>query len=378
MGETMNCLLCPTPSPELSARALSAHLQHNHGLKTGEYTWRHLLGLERPPVCAAPGCEEEPRYVSFGFRKFCRTHFVLSAAESGHKGLGIKRPHHRPTPVVPALPPSPGEELFRFVLSLCPDALQTEPDLMLVESRKVAVWFRDLAIIEPDVDPRSRQARESTRKAYDSARSHDVRLVQLFSDEWRDRRPIVESMLRNRLGVLDQRIGARKCELVELEKPEGRAFFESSHIDGNARASFYFGLRHPDGTLISASSVRTPIQKKHGRVSELARFATRPGWLVPGGAGRLLKHALEHTRARGFEGMLSYADLRFGEGDVYRQLGFQRLGDTGMAYFYTDGKDRLDRFKFRAQQGMSEREWTARQGVRPVYTPGHAVYLLKF
>jgi hypothetical protein len=203
-----------------------------------------------------------------------------------------------------------------------------------------------------------------------------IRLIQFFSDEWRDKREICESMIANRLGTCKNVIGARELNIVERPAGELRGFFESSHIDGYARSSRGFSLEDVEGPVV-ALTVRKPIQKKHGNVCEIARLSTRKNTVVPGGASRIIAAVSEWASRSGFEGILSYADLRFGSGDVYSKCGFERIGETGTNYWYTDGQHRFDRFAFRAQDGLSEKEYALSKGVRPVYGSGHAIFVKK-
>ena len=202
-----------------------------------------------------------------------------------------------------------------------------------------------------------------------------IRLFQMFSDEWRDRKDIVKSMIRQRLGCITNKIGARECNVERIESNEGKAFLDRCHMDGSCRASAYFGLRSKDGKLVSVMSVRKPIQKKYGDVRELARFATELNTVCPGAASRLLKYIETWAVNEGASGILSYADLRFGDGLVYESAGFKRVGTTGSQYFYTDGADRLDRFKYRAQSGKTEKQVAEEANVRPVWGCANAIYI---
>lgn len=270
-------------------------------------------------------------------------------------------------------------EIAEFVRSLGLTALQNVRDV--ISPYEIDVWCpeKSLGIEHHGLYWHSGGKDEivsKDRHRKKSAQIHhqNMKLIQFFSDEWRDKRSICESMIANRLGLVKNSVGARECSIEELDVKEARSFLDAAHIDGATRSSIYFGLRDELG-LVVVLSLRKPIQKRYEDCIEIARLATRPGWTCPGGAGRLLKRAVQHASKNNFRRILSYADLRFGEGKVYEKLGFSKEGETGLNYWYTDGYDRFDRFAFRAQDGMSEKEFASSRKVKQVYGAGHAIYV---
>lgn len=189
----------------------------------------------------------------------------------------------------------------------------------------------------------------------DLADAAGVRLLQVFHDEWRDRNHIVKEMILSRLGKASRRVGARKCEIVRLNTGEQRAFFESSHLSGYSPAQIAWGLRFGN-EILSSISLRVPRQGKWKDYLEISRFATIPGASVPGALSRLCRIGLNYAMEQGKRGLMTYVDRRVGDGSGYRQSGFTEVGRTGPDYWYTDLHSRFDRFKFRARDGLSERD----------------------
>jgi len=244
-----------------------------------------------------------------------------------------------------------------------------------VPDKKLAVEHHDLFWphgFKEDVFTRGRH-----RDKHLLCRERDIRLIQFFSDEWNDCGDICRSILSNALSVEMQKLNARDCEVCELTASQAREFFDSNHICGWTRSKHTFGLVHPMLGLVGAASVRTPIQKKWGRVCELARMAFRCGASVRGGASKLLDRLKGWSQDNGFDGIISYAELRFGNGGVYEKCGFKLAGETTVNYGYTDGNVRYDRFKYRAQPGKPEKQVVEEAGVRPVWGSGNRVYLWK-
>lgn len=216
------------------------------------------------------------------------------------------------------------------------------------------------------------------RQKLDACRAADIRLLQFFSDEWTNRGNVCRSIIANALGASAIKLNARDCDVVELSSAQSRAFVDANHVSGGTRAKHHIGLVHPIHGLVGVASTRTPIQKKHGNLCELARMCFLSGTSVRGGASKLLVRVCELAQSDGFEGVLSYADLRFGDGGVYEKCGFTLLGDSGLSYGYTDGHRRFDRFKFRAQKPKTEKQVADENGVRPVWGCGHRIYVKRF
>jgi hypothetical protein len=206
------------------------------------------------------------------------------------------------------------------------------------------------------------------------ASSKDVKLFQLYYDEWRDKREICESLIDHRLGVSKNRIGARKLVVGKMVVSEQKEFFEKSHISGYVPSSVSFCLRDAEGRVIAALGLRTPRQGgKYEGLLEISRYATLPGWSVTGGLGKLMKSAKECVSTYGKKGLMTYVDRRIGDGHGYLSQGFKTVGSTGVDYWYTDNILRYDRFKFRAQDGVSEVEVAKKAGVSRIWGCGSLV-----
>lgn len=83
------CLVCNVVFE--ASRKLATHLQFAHKIKTEDYTVQHLLSGVTPS-CHVIGCGNSVRYVSFGFKKYCKEHSNLAESEAGKVGGSAKKP----------------------------------------------------------------------------------------------------------------------------------------------------------------------------------------------------------------------------------------------------------------------------------------------
>ncbi len=225
-----------------------------------------------------------------------------------------------------------------------------------------------------DEDKREDRHLEKTRLC----ESAGIDLIHIFQDEWLYKKEIVKSMIAYRLGKAKHRIYARDCTIKQLDSRTCRAFFDNNHIAGYSRAGIVaLGLFYKN-ELVSAMSLRKPfMQQKYIDKAEMARFASKINTVVIGGLAKLLKSALKICKKLNYNGILTYADLRYGRGKGYEKVGFKSIGWTGLSYDYTDGTKRYSRFKFRAnkQFQLSEAEVAINAGVNKIYGCGSNRFL---
>ena len=267
-------------------------------------------------------------------------------------------------------------ELFAFVSSLVDD---TRPcDRSVVPPLELDVWVpsRMFALEYDGLYWHSELSKSSSYHARKTSRcaALGVRLMHVFEDDWRDRRPIVESLIRHRLGLTPRKVSARECELRALSAKERRAFFEANHLDGDVAANECLGLVL-SGEVVMALSLRKPFHRAHSDRLEVARSCPALDTVVRGGLSRLVKAALARAKEQGRVGLITYVDGRIGDGTGYVKAGLKKTGETPPRFWWTDFDRRFNRFKFKANaaEGLSEREVAAQAGVVKVWGCPNAV-----
>jgi hypothetical protein len=195
-----------------------------------------------------------------------------------------------------------------------------------------------------------------------------IKLLHVFEDDWQHRRHIIESMIQHRLGRSQRTIHGRRCRIVEVAAARRRQFFEANHLDGDVAASACFGLEL-EGELVAALSLRRPFHRAHSARLEIARSCSIAGSSVRGGLSRLTKRAIEHARVKGAVGLITYVDGRVGSGSGYARAGMKKIGETPPRFWWTDFRERFNRFRFKANAaaGLSERQVAIAAGVVKIW-----------
>lgn len=274
--------------------------------------------------------------------------------------------------------------VFDYVKSLSPDAISGDRSILspkeidiYVPTRSFGIechglyWHSEAGKPEDEFDKNSHQ--HKTRLASEKC----IDLLQIFEDEWRDKRQIVESMIQHRLGLHDKKCKTWSTKVVELNTEEQRSFFNGSHIAGYTPSRICWGLKDRDDVIVSALSMRIPRHAEKYEMSiEIARFSNLPGISTPGALSKLLKVAKKWAIDSGFNNIMTYVDRRIGTGKGYLSVGFTQVGATGPDYWYTDNELRYDRFKFRAHEGKSEKQVAYAAGVSRIYGCGSLVLLM--
>lgn len=207
------------------------------------------------------------------------------------------------------------------------------------------------------------------------------RLIQIFEDEWENKQRIVKNRLKTILGLSSISIGARKCEVREVDNALSKKFLEKYHIQGYNVASVRLGLFYKNRLVALMTFSKARFNKKCEW--ELVRYCTIGDFSIIGGAGKLLKHFRNNYSGS----IVSYADKRWSDGNLYRSLGFVEEKDSSPAYWYVKDGIRYSRVQFQKHklseilnsydETLSESENMKNNGYHKVYDCGNKVFTMK-
>ena len=213
--------------------------------------------------------------------------------------------------------------------------------------------------------------------------SHNIRLIHIFEDEWINKRNIWESMIKNILGICENKIYARKCIIKEVDSKTSNNFLFNNHLQGKCGGSVRLGLYY-DNELVSLMLFG---KSRHfignGKNDwELFRFCSKLNIVVIGGASKLLHYFTTHYD---WKNIVSYADKRWSIGNVYENLNFKKYNESQPNYYYVIGNERKYRFNFRksilvkkynCSQNISEHDFCLSKKWYRIYDCGCLCYIL--
>jgi hypothetical protein len=169
-----------------------------------------------------------------------------------------------------------------------------------------------------------------------------IQLLHIFEDEWAFKENIVKSVLLSKLGIYENRIYARKCEVKEINTNLKNSFLNENHLQGRDLSSIRLGLFYNDELVSVMTFGKRKITGAEPKL-ELIRFASKLNTQVIGGASKLFKYFLKNYD---FSEILSYADRRWSNGNFYEKLGFRLDHISRPNYWYIKNGKREHRVNY--------------------------------
>lgn len=177
-----------------------------------------------------------------------------------------------------------------------------------------------------------------------------IQLISIWEDWIINKPQIVESLILSKLGIYKQRVGARKCSIIEVTNAESDEFLIQNHIQGTCKSSIRYGLIYQDQLISLMCFAKT----KEGY--ELVRFCNKLNCQVVGGASRLFNHFLNSFPN---ERVISFSSNDISDGNLYIQLGFKSNYHLNHCYWY------ITRDLTRYHRRAFSKDTIVKKGIRP-------------
>lgn len=285
----------------------------------------------------------------------------------------------------------PQQDIADFITKdLCLDVLLNNKKLLagieldiLIPSKNVAIEFNGLYYHTEKMGKDKNYHINKTKLC--SEKNH--KLIHIFEDEWRDKKEIVLSRLRNILGPHNSKLYGRNCVIKEIDSTLKDKFLIEIHIQGADRSSIRLGAFIKDN-LVGVMTFSKPRKSLGNTVIEneyeLTRFASHS---VIGLPSKFLKYFISKYKP---QKIVSYADRRWTpthENCMYEKIGFTYVGETKPNYWYCKGyKHREHRFNYRKDilikegydSSLTEFEIMEMKGYHKIWDCGSFKFEMKF
>ena len=178
-----------------------------------------------------------------------------------------------------------------------------------------------------------------------------IQLLHIFEDDWILKHDIIKSIIKNKLGKINNIIYARQTSIKEVPSNIAREFLDKNHIQGFARSKYKIGLYHRDElvSLMTFGYRKTNAKKEF----ELIRFCNRLNTNVIGASSKLFKHFINNYKIEETY-IISYADISLFDGKMYDMLGFKEIHLTKPNYFWIVDSIKEHRWKYNKQKLVKE------------------------
>ncbi len=291
--------------------------------------------------------------------------------ESVEKGSGCNncQPQSKPQRILEEIVKNCGFEYAQTRKTIAPDEIDiwVEKKLLAIEHNGL-YWHSE----------RAGCPKNKHQIKVDKCAEKNITLLQFFEDEVRDKLDIITSMIKHKLGLTEIVYDARKLTLVIIDNTASKEFFDKNHLDGYSKALVTFALKENE-KIISAFSLRKPFSNKYKkRTIEVCRYATHINTHVRGGLSKLLSAAKKWAKQSGYLEMISYADQRWGKKHAYEQCGFNKIGETGLRFWWitSNFQNRLSRFYIMAKNNKSQAEIANELNVTRIWGCKNSIYSL--
>jgi hypothetical protein len=274
------------------------------------------------------------------------------------------------------------KEVFEFIKEILPNEDIIEKDRkfispqeidIIISNKKIGIEYNDL------LSNSSYYLKDTYHlEKYKKCITNDYQLIQIFEDEWLEKRDIVKSIIKTNLNIFERKIYGRECVIKEIDNKTCKEFIDDNHIQGHSNSKIKIGLYNNDElvSVMTFGSLRKSLGMTNKEGSyEMVRFCNLKNTIILGGASKLFKYFIKTYNPLT---IISFSDNRYFTGNLYKNLGFNFIGETKPNYFYLEGRKRINRFNYRKDvlvskgydPNKSEREITEEIGLLRIYDCG--------
>jgi hypothetical protein len=165
-----------------------------------------------------------------------------------------------------------------------------------------------------------------------------IRLLTIYSNEWNYKNECVKQKIASILSKQNlQTVYARKCIIKQVSINEKQIFLNKNHIQGDGPSSINYGLFFENNCIAVIGFI-----KKTNNVFILNRYSTSCS--VPGGFSKLLSY---FCRNHVWNKIVTFADLRWSEGNLYEKNNFVLEKILPPDYSYIVNNEPQHKFSFR-------------------------------
>lgn len=199
---------------------------------------------------------------------------------------------------------------------------------IVVESRKIAIEFNGV-YFHSDRNPRRGEQYHHTK--FTESRNAGYVLIQVWEDDWVERRPAVERMLMDALGVETDPVTVSALSTHKLEGDVAASFLDTHHVDGHRDAENYYGLLDDNDSLVAVVSLNSA-----GAGATIVQYASM--LTIQRGFAELLDFSKSDMS---FNRVIAYSDNCYDSGALYEANGFTQNGEVSPDYtwFYRDKRN---------------------------------------
>lgn len=219
-----------------------------------------------------------------------------------------------------------------------------------------------------------RDSREIDRKKRRLAIENGFEYVMFYEDEIKNNTLKVFKTISSKLRR-EPKIKVRPQKLVfkKVDKKDIEGFLNNNHYIGSASAKYYFAAYFND-IIVGAMLFGQPTRQNIDGI-ELKRFCVHNDYEIYGLGSWMLKRAFENGVTKP---IVSYSDNRLHNGELYKKLGFKKVGESRQDYYWTKDNKRYHKSSLRKPKecDITETELRTAQNYHRIWDLGKTKWIL--
>ena len=193
-----------------------------------------------------------------------------------------------------------------------------------------------------------------------------LRILQFYDYEIYEKPLIVKSIVNNTAGKCSRKLNARECDIKAVSNDTAIEFLKNNHLMGPISS------RHM-GLFMNEELVSILSYKVSNGTLDIDRFCSKVDIAVRGGFSKLIHVVTAECKPNE---IVSFVDMRYGNGISYEKLGFT-LESEHVGWMWTDCSKAYNRRMCKAGDGLTEAEQAAKRGWYKIYDAGQRKYVKK-
>lgn len=280
------------------------------------------------------------------------------------------------------------KEVLAFVQSIIPDTEVISGDRTQLKPKELDIYVpsKNFAIEFDGIYWHSDECGTDPNYHLDKTlgcEEKGIRLFHIFEDEWLYKRDLVESVIKSKLGIFNETIYARKCQIRLVSHKDTKEFCNLNHLQGSTNSSINIGLYY-NNELVSIMTFGKSRYNKQYQY-EMYRFCSKMNTRIIGGASRMFKYFIDNYKP---QSIITYCDRRLSNGSIYENtLDMKKIGVSKPNYYYIADNDiiRQSRIKYQKHKlstllehydpNLSEYDNMINNGFTRIYDCGNFVFV---
>lgn len=167
---------------------------------------------------------------------------------------------------------------------------------------------------------------------YESCLEKGITLLQIYEDEWRDKRHIWESIIKTELGAVENKYSHNTLLIDEIPLQEDvEKFNNDNNLEGHTESNKHFVLRNINKEIVFCISLLNMHVLDIVSVCSVVDVSIDEVAVCS-----LMNKVVQWAKSEGHEEIIASSNCRYSRGELFENSGFSIIDHTGIGCEYTD------------------------------------------